>query len=134
MFVPFTGHYFVGYAVIGLLFAIVPIVGIVDAVGKPEWAWAKAGENRNLWIALQAIGAAIGLFGVVAAAIYYVNIRPKVIAAIEGGEPAPTVTAAATAPASWLPDPRGRHEFRYWDGTKWTDHVSDNGVPSTDPV
>src|SRR4051794_13133389 len=38
------------------------------------------------------------------------------------------------APAGWHPDPRGRHEHRYWDGTQWTDHVADAGVMSTDPV
>jgi hypothetical protein len=37
-------------------------------------------------------------------------------------------------PASWQPDPRGRHEYRYWDGSQWTDHVSDKGEVSTDPV
>ena len=37
-------------------------------------------------------------------------------------------------PANWYPDPNGRHELRYWDGNAWTDHVSDQGVQSTDPV
>ena len=40
----------------------------------------------------------------------------------------------STAPAGWHPDPRGRHEQRYWDGSVWTDHVADRGVPSIDPV
>lgn len=34
----------------------------------------------------------------------------------------------------WQPDPTGRHEYRYWDGTKWSDDVSDGGVATTDPV
>ena len=37
-------------------------------------------------------------------------------------------------PAGWHPDPKGRHELRYWDGSTWTDHVSDAGVTGTDPV
>ena len=40
----------------------------------------------------------------------------------------------ANTPANWYDDPTGRHEHRYWDGTAWTDHVSDNGVQGTDPV
>jgi hypothetical protein len=32
----------------------------------------------------------------------------------------------------WQSDPTGRHEHRYWDGTAWTDNVSDAGVASTD--
>lgn len=39
-----------------------------------------------------------------------------------------------TAPASWYPDPAGRHQYRYWDGTAWTAHASDNGVVATDPL
>ncbi len=37
-------------------------------------------------------------------------------------------------PAAWHPDPLGRNELRYWDGTGWTDHVSSNGVQAIDPV
>ena len=40
----------------------------------------------------------------------------------------------STRPQEWLPDPSGRHELRWWDGTALTDHVSDGGETSTDPV
>jgi len=36
-------------------------------------------------------------------------------------------------PARWAPDPLGRHHYRYWDGAQWTEHVSDDGIVSTDP-
>jgi hypothetical protein len=36
--------------------------------------------------------------------------------------------------ASWYADPTGRHQLRYHNGTTWTEHVSDNGQQSTDPV
>jgi uncharacterized protein YxjI len=35
---------------------------------------------------------------------------------------------------AWHPDPTGRHELRYWDGSAWTDHVSDQGITGSDPV
>src|SRR3712207_6146750 len=35
--------------------------------------------------------------------------------------------------ASWLPDPSGGHELRYWSGTAWTEHVSDQGRTSVEP-
>ena len=38
------------------------------------------------------------------------------------------------ADASWLPDPRGVHEVRYWTGTAWSEHVSDQGVTAIDPL
>jgi hypothetical protein len=34
--------------------------------------------------------------------------------------------------ASWLPDPSGTHELRYWSGTAWTEHVSDQGTTGID--
>jgi uncharacterized protein YxjI len=33
----------------------------------------------------------------------------------------------------WYPDPYGRHEHRYFDGTQWTEHVASHGRQSTDP-
>ena len=33
----------------------------------------------------------------------------------------------------WRADAFGRHEHRYWDGTAWTEHVSDRGVTGIDP-
>lgn len=40
----------------------------------------------------------------------------------------------STTPANWYPDPTKRHQLRYWDGSAWTAHVSDNGVQGTDPL
>lgn len=39
----------------------------------------------------------------------------------------------AAAPANWYPDPAGRYELRYWNGSAWTEHVSRNGQQSIDP-
>jgi Bacterial PH domain/Protein of unknown function (DUF2510)/Short C-terminal domain len=36
--------------------------------------------------------------------------------------------------ANWYADPTGRHQLRYHNGIAWTEHVSDNGQQSTDPV
>jgi len=56
-------------------------------------------------------------------------------------EPVEMVTAASAAaaaaggnPAAWHPDPVGRHQYRWWDGSGWTANVSDNGVVSEDPL
>jgi uncharacterized protein YxjI len=35
-------------------------------------------------------------------------------------------------PADWYPDPSGRHEHRYWDGSRWTEHVASHGRQSVD--
>lgn len=35
-------------------------------------------------------------------------------------------------PPAWHVDPVARHQQRYWDGSQWTEHVSNNGVQSVD--
>ena len=34
----------------------------------------------------------------------------------------------------WHADPTGRHQYRYWDGTGWTDDVADQGIASVDTL
>lgn len=41
-------------------------------------------------------------------------------------EPVPGVPA-------WHVDPSGRHQYRWWDGSAYTDQVADDGVTTTDP-
>ena len=38
------------------------------------------------------------------------------------------------SPAAWQPDPTGKHEYRWWDGQRWTEHVADAGQASVDPM
>lgn len=53
----------------------------------------------------------------------------------QGGEPTPgEVTNPTPLSAQWGTDPSGRHEYRYWDGTSWTDYVANNGQTETDPL
>lgn len=42
-------------------------------------------------------------------------------------------TAFTGIAPGWLADPFAKHDQRYWSGTQWTEHVSDDGVPGTDP-
>jgi uncharacterized protein YbjQ (UPF0145 family) len=55
--------------------------------------------------------------------------------------------AEHTAPANWYADPGKRYAYRYFDGSRWTEHVSDNlgnrlddplpdlaGAPGPDPA
>lgn len=43
-------------------------------------------------------------------------------------------TPVPSVPADWYKDPAGRYDFRYWDGSKWTENVSRAGVRFTDPA
>jgi len=63
-----------------------------------------------------------------------------------GGEtrPAPMLQATAPGPVlpvgtplaapGWFADPARRHQVRYWDGTAWTENVSDDGITGVDPL
>jgi hypothetical protein len=37
-------------------------------------------------------------------------------------------------PAAWQPDPTGKHDHRWWDGERWTEHVADAGQAGVDPL
>ena len=49
-----------------------------------------------------------------------------------GASPGAAKTRTPTALTAWLPDPTGRNELRYFDGSGWTEHVANTGVISTD--
>ena len=59
-------------------------------------------------------------------------------AATPTATPTATSAAAATptaaAAAQWMSDPFGGHQLRYWDGSAWTEHVSDFGTTAVDRV
>lgn len=44
------------------------------------------------------------------------------------------MTAGPLPPPGWHADPSGRHQLRYWDGTRWSEHVADAGVVGTDDL
>jgi hypothetical protein len=45
---------------------------------------------------------------------------------------AETARTYVEQPAQWATDPTGRHEYRYWDGSAWTEHVANAGRLGTD--
>lgn len=59
------------------------------------------------------------------------GVEPAV-AAVVATEPIATTSPAV--PAAWHPDPLGRYDHRWWDGTQWTANVATNGVVAVDPI
>lgn len=49
-------------------------------------------------------------------------------------DPETGAVVAVSTVGQWAADPYHRHQFRYWDGAQWTQHVQDDGVAATDPV
>jgi hypothetical protein len=50
------------------------------------------------------------------------------------GKAAGWAGASREGPGAWLADPSSRHQLRYWDGQTWTEHVSDGGARTVDPL
>jgi hypothetical protein len=74
-----------------VLVCSVPLVltawALLDAAGRPEWAWALAGRRRVVWLAAILFGGMTLLVGLVVASIYLVRVRPALAAAESGRLP-----------------------------------------------
>ena len=73
-----------GY-IIGTLVLIFVIWALVDAATKPTWAWEAAGQNKTLIVVLLVVGIFCGIVGLVTGIVWFASIRPKVLAAAQGG-------------------------------------------------
>jgi hypothetical protein len=66
-------------------FLLIPVLlGIwvaVDAGGKPDVAFERAGTSKTLWIVLPIVGIFICVMSVIVAIMWFAAIRPKVVAA-----------------------------------------------------
>jgi hypothetical protein len=61
--------------------------------------------------------------------------RPRQRTSIPAPEQARDDSAStSTVPPGWKADPTGRHQFRYWAGSQWTENVADNGEQSRDAL
>lgn len=84
--VPMFGLGWTEMLVLGVLGAVIPVVGAVDAALVPDQAWAAAGQNKLVWVILQIAGTFL-LLGLPITLIYLFAIRPKVKA--QARPPAP---------------------------------------------
>jgi hypothetical protein len=65
--------------VIGLMFLVLPIWAIVDAIVRPGAAFTAASSSKGFWIGvLLASWIITGIVGVVLAVVYLASIRPRV--------------------------------------------------------
>ena len=85
-----------------------------------------------LWTVLAAVTLLVG--GVVLAVV--VTIRRTRARSRQQAPAAQPVAwyAGTTGGDGWFADPSGRHQFRYWDGRKWTELVSDGSTRAADSL
>ena len=111
------------------------LIGCIGALGDNEefggLAWPeKIGEIMQ-FLAGGAVAAAIALLALRSQTLFPARARPAPAPA-----PPPPVAAPTAAPGApgWAADPYGRHQWRYWDGNRWTDQVADGSTQSIDPA
>ncbi|HLM62879.1 MAG TPA: phospholipid scramblase-related protein [Acidimicrobiales bacterium] len=51
---------------------------------------------------------------------------------MSGGDQYAPAGTPGQHPQGWYPDPFGRHETRWWDGVRWTEHVASHGRQGVD--
>ena len=135
------------YLVVILGSLAMTVVAVVDIARRPDWQWKIAGQEKVLWLLLSIL---VNLLAI-PSLIYWFKIRPKLVAvehaAATGAYGAGHVTYAgwvpgpptpspypAVAPAGWQPDPSGQHQFRWWDGGRWTEQTWSQSPAASGPA
>ena len=80
------------------------------------------------WWHLLILGFLLLIVVAVVLGIIALTSRKRATGRPPGGHPEPA------ASPRWAADPGGRYELRYWDGGRWTEHVSTRGERFVDPV
>ena len=109
---------------------------LLVAAGEPQAPQANVAvgqEGAGLFLLLTVFGAGIlGMAGVVLGIIVlWVRGQARQMRHSPTRQPA---TWEQGAVPGWYRDPGGRHELRYWDGLRWTEHVFDRGTQAVDPI
>jgi len=95
------------------------------------------GRKKGLAVLGTALGALLGLIGLFIISRASRSKTQPQMASVRSAQPSlvmPPQPLARQRNDGWWPDPLGRHEHRYHDGSRWTDHVSDDGVTSVSPL
>ena len=116
------------------------VVALVDIARRPEWQWKLAGQEKVLWLLLVILVNILAIPSL----IYWFSIRKKLVAVEQaaaagqfgpgqmtyaGWAPVPPNPSPGMVPPGWHPDPSGQQQWRWWDGTRWTDHTWSDPPP-----
>ncbi len=85
------------------------------------------------------LGLLLGVIGLIIVACLKPKVQPAMSYGYGYGQPVPPQIpmqpgALTAAGPHWAPDPTGRNQLRLWNGTAWTDGVSNGGRTATDPL
>jgi Protein of unknown function (DUF2510) len=118
-----------GAAVLSAVVALCAFIGIIGTIGLDLFGVTvplKIGQIMEL-LGGGAVAVAAGLLALRGQRLVPAPVRAP-------APPSAAPTAAAPGGPGWGADPFGRHQWRYWDGNRWTDQVADGSTQSTDPA
>ncbi len=126
-----TGAVIAVWSLVSLAISLVLIVLGVKLLRDGRRERHEAGSEQGLFADLMAIvrqrdqlDPALTAAGVAGAAQGPV---PAVGGPLAGSQPTPTTPPPPVQPSGpspgWYPDPQGQASHRWWDGTRWTDHI-----------
>jgi hypothetical protein len=114
---------------------------LLQAEGEPPGVEANVAVGPSVGPAIfrTVILTVVGTFGlllvgaVLAVVVAVLRNRARRLLPAPAAQPV-SAWGQAAGPAGWFADPGRRHELRYWDGQRWTQHVSDGGAQGVDPL
>ena len=131
----------IGSVVVGGVIVLIAVIACIGALGDNQaflgLSWPEKIGNIMQWLGGAAVAVAVGLLALRALSLLPAPVRPAPAAAPTATTTTPVASAPPTAPPvapGWAADPYGRHQWRYWDGDRWTDQVADGSTQSTDPA
>ena len=124
-----------GAGIVGAVIALIALLAAIGVIGESEFPELtvpeKIGEIMQ-FLAGGAVAVATGLLALRGLRLLPARVRPTPQVA-PAAPAAPAAQTAAPGSPGWAADPFGRHQWRYWDGTRWTEQVADGSTQSTDP-
>ena len=119
-----------GAVVLGAVIALSALIGCIGALGDNQafvgLSWPEKIGNIMQWLGGGGVAVAVGLLALRGQSLVPAPVRTP-------APPTVPTTAEPGAPG-WAADPYRRHQWRYWDGNRWTDQVADGSTQSTDPA
>jgi len=117
-----------GAAVLSAVVALCAFIGIIGTIGLDIFGVTVP---RKIGQIMELLGG-----GAVAVAVGLLALRGQSLVPAPVRTPAPPTVPTTAEPGApgWAADPYGRHQWRYWDGRRWTEQVADGSTQSTDPA
>jgi hypothetical protein len=114
---------------------------LLQTEGEAQGGQATVAVGRSVGpdifrvVSLAIVGALVLFLAGAALAVVVAVRRNRARRALPAAEAQPVLNwRQGTVAAGWFADPGRRHELRYWDGQRWTEHVSDRDTQRLDPM